>query len=479
MAALPVEWVLVIYYGPSAHRATYGRLSDTKYTKDYIQLSRTSEFMDAITTLFPVGTGVAGSFPLTLRWWPTESAPGALVFQSADRPHLKWETSLGAPKAWKMTPNPSDATAETIPGNPSHADSAAAENEFALLQKSGAGQPYLLAIKLRDEPRALHLRAYLKNPNKKYAWADVRLLPESIQALIAKTRQSSALAWSDIQSGGEAPSKKVNEALLKLSASDDFASEIDMFDADIGRELADFLQHPAYGVFFDPSRNHNAWTQAAPLPTQVAANAERVLEMLNGRFSVTTPGDAAAKVSAHEAEAKDYETPLGDAAAEAVEVSTEEVEPFREQIENKNYEVSDTHTTVKTRGSAQRAFAEVVKANYGSQCAVTGIKNRKFLVASHIVPWSVDKTIRLDPSNGICLSLLVDRAFENGYLLIDDELTVRVDWDRVGNDDALRNNLQPYDGKKLKAPKSGKPKLDYLQRRRELVKALPFVSGPA
>ncbi|KGX48021.1 hypothetical protein Y043_6283 [Burkholderia pseudomallei MSHR2138] len=40
MAAQPVEWVLVVYYGPSAHRATYGRLSNTKYTKDYIQLSR-------------------------------------------------------------------------------------------------------------------------------------------------------------------------------------------------------------------------------------------------------------------------------------------------------------------------------------------------------------------------------------------------------------------------------------------------------
>ena len=48
-----VEWVLTIFYGVSAHRATYGRLSDTKYTKDYIQLSRKPAFLSAIEQLFP------------------------------------------------------------------------------------------------------------------------------------------------------------------------------------------------------------------------------------------------------------------------------------------------------------------------------------------------------------------------------------------------------------------------------------------
>ncbi len=54
MATLPVEWVLVVFYGPSAHRATYGRLDNTKYTKDYIQLSKKAAFLDAVTHLFPM-----------------------------------------------------------------------------------------------------------------------------------------------------------------------------------------------------------------------------------------------------------------------------------------------------------------------------------------------------------------------------------------------------------------------------------------
>lgn len=449
MTALPVEWVLVIYYGPSAHRATYGRFGNGGYTKDYIQLSRKSDFIDAVTALFPTATSGAGSVPLTYRW-PTGLAPGAFVFRSADRPHLKWETSLGAPQVWKMSLDPSDATAETIPGNPSRTNSAAAETEFELLQNSNVGQPYLLAIKLRDEPGTLHLRAYLENPNEEHAWASAELTPNSIQALIAKASQQSALAWSNIQSGGIAPSGKINDALSKLSASDNFASTIDELDHDTGRELANYLLNPAYGLFFDPTKNHDAWLQPYPLSEQVAENVAEISELLKALFPVI---------------------PQSDAVAETFEVSAEEVDAFREQIENENYEVADSHATVKTRGSAQRAFAEAVKTNYEFQCAITGIKNKDFLVAAHIVPWSIDQSIRLDPSNGICLSLIVDRAFEKGQLLIHDDLTIRIDWDQLGDDQALRNQLEPYEGQTLKMPKEAAPKPEYLQRRRELVKS--------
>src|SRR6266568_8989211 len=113
MAAQPVEWMLVIYYGRSAHRATYGRLDgkDTKYTKDYIQLSKKTDFLKITSRLFPVAAKGAGSVPLTYRW-PKGKTRGTFVYNSADRPHLKWETSLGAPRAWKMSRAPSETTPE-------------------------------------------------------------------------------------------------------------------------------------------------------------------------------------------------------------------------------------------------------------------------------------------------------------------------------------------------------------------------------
>ena len=451
MSALPVEWVLVIFYGPSAHRATYGRLgrsnsANQTYTKDYIQLSRKDEFIAAVKRFFP-GANENSPAPLTYKW-PTGTATGALVLRSADRPHLKWETSIGAPQVWRMSVAPSEVTVETIPGDPSHLDIAAAENEFALLASRGAGQPYLIAVKLLDDPGTLHLRAYLEEPSEDYAWADMQLVPQSIQNLAANTSQRSALAWSTITSGGVALDAEVNDALVRLTASENPVSVIDALDVEVASALATYLRSPGYGLFFDPARNHDAWLQAAPLDEQFAASANVFLEMLETRFPMV---------------------PQGDAAAETLEVSAEEVDAFRDQIEHENYEVADSHATVKTRGSAQRAFAEAVKTNYGYQCAITGIKSRDFLVASHIVPWSVDQSIRLDPSNGICLSLLVDRAFEKGYLIIKDDLTAWIDWEKVGNDEALREQLLPYDEQELSVPEDQSPKLIYLQRRRALI----------
>lgn len=448
MAAQPVEWVLVVYYGPTAHQSVYGRqVKKGGYTKDYIQLSKRTEFLDAVANLFSVTRTATSSVPLTYRWWPAGTSSGAFVFNSADRAHLKWGTSLGAPQVWKMTLNPSDTTPETIPGDPSHQDFAHAENEFNLLAGRGAGQPYLMAIKLRNEPRTFHLRAYLGRPSKAYKWANLALVPQEVQNLAAKTSRRSALAWSPVQSGGTAPSSKIANALSQLVVLKHQAAVIDALDVDTGHALASYLRHPGHGLFFDPTQNHNAWIQPAPLSTKMAESIEDLLQALEARFPAV---------------------PQGDAAAETFEADPDEVEAFCEQIKQKSYDVPDATAMVKTRGSAQRAFSAVVKANYAGRCAITGVTNKDFLVASHIVPWSQDQSIRLDPSNGICLSLFVDRAFEQGYLQIEDDFTIRIDWIRVGEDHALREELEPYDGKILCAPIKQPPQAAYLQRRRAL-----------
>ncbi|WP_291016676.1 HNH endonuclease [Hydrogenophaga sp.] len=348
-----------------------------------------------------------------------------------------------------MTLNPSDATAETIPGDPTHSAVAAAEHELALLASRGAGQPYLMAVKLRDESRTLHLRAYLKDPHEHFAWADLNLAPPEVRVLATKTSTRSALAWTLLHSAGTAPSAIVKNALARITESADQTVAITELTPDEGGALIEYLRAPGHGLFFDPAKNHDAWVQTAPLAPGVAASLDQLLDSLLQRFPVIAPTDAA---------------------AEAAETDPQEVEAFRQKIDQGRFEVPDATATVKTRGSAQRAFAAAVKANYGYRCAITGIASRAFLVASHIVPWSRDQSIRLDPANGICLSLLVDRAFENGQLLIEDDLTIRIDWSRVGEDSALRAQLQPYDGQRMSVPSKGAPQPSYLQRRRFLFK---------
>lgn len=102
-----------------------------------------------------------------------------------------------------------------------------------------------------------------------------------------------------------------------------------------------------------------------------------------------------------------------------------------------------------------------MKANYGYTCAVTGIKIKEFLVASHIIPWAVDKDNRLNPRNGMCLSTLVDKAFDKGYLTITNRGTVLLS-DALIEDPVLYNMLLPYEGQKIKIKKRYAPVEEFL-----------------
>lgn len=72
---------------------------------------------------------------------------------------------------------------------------------------------------------------------------------------------------------------------------------------------------------------------------------------------------------------------------------------------------------VKTRVN-QSIFRQMILKTYTNQCAISGICLPELLVAGHIVPWAVDSKNRLNPENGICLSNLCDKAYENGLICI-------------------------------------------------------------
>jgi predicted restriction endonuclease len=55
---------------------------------------------------------------------------------------------------------------------------------------------------------------------------------------------------------------------------------------------------------------------------------------------------------------------------------------------------------------------------------VCGTPIAELLIASHIVPWSDDETIRLNPTNGLCLCALHDRGFDRGLMTISPDYDV-------------------------------------------------------
>ena len=113
---------------------------------------------------------------------------------------------------------------------------------------------------------------------------------------------------------------------------------------------------------------------------------------------------------------------------------------------------------VKTRVN-QNFFRQLVLANYDGKCALTGIDIKEFLVASHIVPWSENKNERLNPENGICLSSLLDKAFDRGYMSFDDNGRVLLSRSLRDNEDKdyYKKYFAPIEKMELITPKKYLP----------------------
>ena len=87
------------------------------------------------------------------------------------------------------------------------------------------------------------------------------------------------------------------------------------------------------------------------------------------------------------------------------------------KIDPADYTGDTKKSTVEVR-LKQSFFRQAVLSSYQSRCCMTGLADSRLLIASHIIPWSKDKANRLNPSNGLCLSALHDKAFDQGLITV-------------------------------------------------------------
>lgn len=86
---------------------------------------------------------------------------------------------------------------------------------------------------------------------------------------------------------------------------------------------------------------------------------------------------------------------------------------------------SEGESTVKTR-RLQTFFRNAVLSSYENHCALTGIAVPQLLIASHIIPWSESEDRRADPTNGLCLNTLHDKAFDRHLITFDEDFRLVV-----------------------------------------------------
>ncbi len=114
----------------------------------------------------------------------------------------------------------------------------------------------------------------------------------------------------------------------------------------------------------------------------------------------------------------------------------------------------------------QTFFRSAVLSSYYGNCCICGISNPELLIASHIKPWSVStEDERTNPSNGLCLSALYDRAFDKGFITVDEKYRIRVSKDLrdVMNGESIDRFFTCYDGATIRLPDKFLPQKQFLE----------------
>ena len=124
--------------------------------------------------------------------------------------------------------------------------------------------------------------------------------------------------------------------------------------------------------------------------------------------------------------------------------------------------------TTARRG--QNFFRSSVLSAYNRRCCITGLSIPWLLVASHIIPWRIDVHNRLNPKNGLLLSVLHDHAFDKGMITISGDYKLIVSPLALSDfaDDAFfSSSVVAYQGEPIHLPEKFSPDREFLAYHRE------------
>ena len=130
----------------------------------------------------------------------------------------------------------------------------------------------------------------------------------------------------------------------------------------------------------------------------------------------------------------------------------------------------DATVTARIR-LGQSYFRKMVLLNYGCKGCVTGLNVPQTLRASHIVAWATDKTNRMNPENGLCLSATYDAAFDKHLISFDDDyrMIVSKEIKDYYTNDIAKAYFGNYEGKQIALPSLYLPSKKLLAKHRDLM----------
>ena len=142
-------------------------------------------------------------------------------------------------------------------------------------------------------------------------------------------------------------------------------------------------------------------------------------------------------------------------------------ESLKETIDLSNLPKGEERKQEVTRRINQDFFRRAVLSSYNNCCCITGINNKSLLEASHIVGWTKDEANRTNPQNGLCLNVLLHKAYDENLIGISPDYEIFVSDAFFGSkletvDVSTREYISSINHRKLIMPKRFLPDRDLL-----------------
>lgn len=125
---------------------------------------------------------------------------------------------------------------------------------------------------------------------------------------------------------------------------------------------------------------------------------------------------------------------------------------------------TETTQTIKAR-IGQQFFRSTILSNYNYCCCICEMPIGSLLIASHIVPWHLDRVNRLNPCNGLSLCVLHDKAFDRGLITLDEQYQVVLSSELKDLDKlyTVTNSFHYFQSKSIYMPEKFTPKQIFLE----------------